>query len=72
MLGISQSGVSARLRGRVQFTAAELANLADWLGVHPGRFFEAIPASSETRAGPSWASVGITPAIDSVPKVVGR
>ncbi len=43
LLGVAQSGVSARLTGRVGFTADELVLLADWLGIAPARFFEPVP-----------------------------
>lgn len=40
-LGISQPQVSARMRGEVRWTVAELYAVADFLGVTPGSLLDA-------------------------------
>ena len=39
ILEVSQSGVSARLNGRIDLTLNELVAIADWLGVDPSDWF---------------------------------
>lgn len=36
-LGVSQTQVSARLRGEVRWSVADLVAVADWLDVHPSQ-----------------------------------
>ena len=43
VLGLSQSGVSARLAGKVPFRLDELEKVADALGVHPVRLLGGTP-----------------------------
>ncbi len=43
ILGIGQASVSARLTGKVSFTAPELAVIAQWLSVPVERLFEPVP-----------------------------
>jgi transcriptional regulator with XRE-family HTH domain len=37
VLGITQSGASRRLTGRMEFSAAEVLQIAEWLGVPAAR-----------------------------------
>ena len=39
VLAVSQSGVSARLNGRIDLTLNEVVAIADWLGVDPATWF---------------------------------
>lgn len=41
VLDVSQSGVSARLNGRVDLTVNEVVAIAQWLGVDPSHWFGA-------------------------------
>ena len=45
ILGVGQASVSARLTGKVGFTATELARVARWLDVPVQRLFEPVPGS---------------------------
>lgn len=45
VLGVSQSGISARLSGKTDLTLDELFLISDWLGVDPADWFTAKVAS---------------------------
>ncbi|WP_368632160.1 helix-turn-helix domain-containing protein [Micrococcus endophyticus] len=56
-LGVSQSGVSHRLRGRVAFTIAELAVVADVFNISLGELLG--PAILQARRSPHTDLVGV-------------
>ncbi|EPD32071.1 hypothetical protein HMPREF9306_01633 [Propionimicrobium lymphophilum ACS-093-V-SCH5] len=42
-LGVSQASVSRKLNGRTEFSASELAVIANWLDVSVSDLFEPLP-----------------------------
>ena len=46
-LGVSQAAVSRRLNGHSNFSASDLATIANWLGVSVAELFEPLPEQFE-------------------------
>lgn len=47
VLGLPQSGVSRRLRGKIPFRVDELEKVADALGVHPAQLLGGTPYGTQ-------------------------
>ena len=63
-LGITYPGVSNRLRGRIKWTAADLAVTANMFGVEVADLYP-------TRSGEGWAPAAYVPGMQKAPVPVG-